>query len=101
MTKLEQLDKKVRGRRRIMPNNSEEETTFRWSFASKLKDIREGLDLTQVEMADRLGIPQSYISRYESAAVRIPSFIIHLLHTKLSVNPNWLFDLDDSMTIEE
>ena len=36
------------------------------SGMSKLKDIREALGLSQAEMADRLGVHQSTISRFET-----------------------------------
>lgn len=40
-------------------------------LTSRLKSARKGADLTQQELADRLGKPQSYVSKYESGERRL------------------------------
>ena len=36
-----------------------------------LKTVREEADLTQVQVAERLGLPQSFVSKYESGERRL------------------------------
>jgi len=36
-----------------------------------LKAVREEADLTQVQVAERLGVPQSFVSKYESGERRL------------------------------
>lgn len=36
-----------------------------------LRQIREGASLRQLDVAERLGVPQSYISKYESGERRL------------------------------
>jgi transcriptional regulator with XRE-family HTH domain len=41
------------------------------TLGTVLKDIRESAGLRQVELAERLGQPQSFISKYESGERRL------------------------------
>ncbi len=48
----------------------------RWTSRQKklqrlLRKIRKEKDLTQVEVAEQLGVPQSYVSKYESGERRL------------------------------
>lgn len=43
-----------------------------------LREIRRSADLTQVQVADRLGVPQSFVSKYESGERRLD--VIELRH---------------------
>ncbi len=40
-------------------------------FLVRLRSAREGSGLTQVEVARRLGVPQSYVSKCESGERRV------------------------------
>ncbi len=40
-------------------------------FRTLLKDLRQGKNLTQTELADLLGLPQSYVSKYETGERRL------------------------------
>ena len=40
-------------------------------FAARVRALRAGLGLTQVELAKRLGKPQSYLSKIESCERRV------------------------------
>ncbi len=40
-------------------------------FRKLLKDLRQDKNLTQAQLADRLGLPQSYVSKYETGERRL------------------------------
>lgn len=40
-------------------------------FRLLLKQLRAAKDLTQAQLADRLGLPQSYVSKYETGERRL------------------------------
>lgn len=40
-------------------------------FRTLLKDLRLEADLTQAELAKKLGLPQSYVSKYETGERRL------------------------------
>ena len=42
------------------------ENRQREKFLFLLKDIRQKRGVTQVELAEKLGVPQSFVSKYES-----------------------------------
>lgn len=52
---------------------------FKKAFLARIKLAREGAGLTQVQMAERLGIPQDKYSKYE-----VRSFMPHELLSKFS-----------------
>lgn len=47
-------------------------------LCSLLRDLRRGAGLTQVEVATRLDVPQSFVSKYESGERRLD--VIELRH---------------------
>ncbi|MBI3462437.1 MAG: helix-turn-helix transcriptional regulator [Planctomycetes bacterium] len=40
-------------------------------FREFIKELRLGLNLTQKELAERLGLPQSFVSKYETGERRL------------------------------
>jgi transcriptional regulator with XRE-family HTH domain len=40
-------------------------------FRRLLKELRSARNLTQAQLADRLGLPQSYVSKYETGERRL------------------------------
>ncbi len=60
--------------------------------ALKLKQIRKELRLNQTEMADELGIRQSYYSALERGEKQITTKITTVLFNKLNVSPNWFYN---------
>lgn len=63
-------------------------------FGKKLKSLRTGKNLTQQQLADRLGVAKSIISYYESGD-RYPSYdvlirIAHIFH----VTTDYLLDIE-------
>lgn len=72
-------------------------------FGSKLKNLRTGLNLTQRQLAERVGVAKSVISYYETGD-RYPSYdvlvkIAHIFHTTtdylLDVNKTRVIDVSD------
>lgn len=59
--------------------------------AKRFKDFRKSIGLTQVELADDLGIKQDVISRYESGAYSIPIDVVKFLYTKHKLSYIWFF----------
>jgi transcriptional regulator with XRE-family HTH domain len=49
------------------PNFTQAESLFR----KLLKDLRQDKNLTQTQLADSLGLPQSYVSKYEAGERRL------------------------------
>jgi len=61
-------------------------------FSEKLKKIREERGLTQVELAEMMGVAWNSIWRYENT-LRKPSYeIMESLVQKVDVDPRKLFD---------
>lgn len=62
----------------------------------RLKQIRTTMNLTQAEFADKLGIMQQTLSRYEKSKAEIPDKIKIKLH-KMDINLTWLLTGEGEM----
>ena len=70
------------------------------NFGEKLKGLRKGQNLTQQQLADRLGVAKSVISYYESGE-RFPSYDILLKISHLfRVTTDFLLDREQKRTID-
>lgn len=58
-----------------------------------LQDARHKAGLTQQEVADRLGKPQSYVAKVEGVERRIDVVEFIALARAIGVDPNWLFQM--------
>lgn len=69
----------------------------------RLRAVREELQLSQADLANRLGIGQNQIYRYEVGQVEPSPTILGLLARELNVTTDWLLGLTDkpSQRIEE
>lgn len=47
--------------------------------ARLLKEVREGANLTQIELASRLGTHQSFVSKYEAAERKLDVVDLHAI----------------------
>ena len=56
----------------------------------RLKTLREMLDMSQTELADKLGVSQKAISQWERGERDIPTAILLKLHELTGVNLHWL-----------
>jgi transcriptional regulator with XRE-family HTH domain len=59
----------------------------------RLRELR-GFDTTQEEFADRLGISQSQLSKYERGVAAPPADILLRIKEKLRVSIDWLLTGD-------
>ena len=57
-------------------------------FGRRLQDIRKRRGLSQVEVAERLGIHQSLISQYERGYLRLHGALLVRLATALKTTPD-------------
>ncbi len=46
-------------------------TRAQHTFRELLKELRLAKEITQIQLADRLGLPQSYVSKYETGERRL------------------------------
>ena len=69
-------------------------------FGDKLKDLRNGRNMTQKELADRLGIDKSLISYYEANS-RFPSPEVLIKISRIfRVSTDYLLGLEKTRTID-
>jgi len=69
-------------------------------FGNKLKDLRIKKSLTQLQLADRLGITKSVISAYETST-RYPSYdILIKISYIFGVSTDYLLGLNEKCTID-
>lgn len=59
--------------------------------AKRFKDFRQTIGLTQIELAEALGIKQDVVSRYESGKYTIPLDIVKQLYLKYKLSYTWFF----------
>ena len=60
------------------------------SVASRVKELRKALDLTQQEFADRLGVKRSAVSKWDIDATEPSDAVISLICREFSVREAWL-----------
>lgn len=58
----------------------------------RIRQRRLELDLTQGALADRLGVAQQMVARYETASVRVSASRLWLLAQALGVEIGWFFE---------
>lgn len=63
------------------------------NYYELLKDLREDRDLTQKDIADKLGIDQSYYSKYEKGIREMPIRHIKTLCSFYSVSADYILGL--------
>lgn len=66
----------------------------------RIKKLRKELDLTQQELAEKLGIKRNTIATYESGRNEPIDAVISLICTKFNVNEAWLRDGTGEMFVE-
>lgn len=67
------------------------------TFVKKCRIRMEELQLTQVELADRMGVKQSNISAYLLGKASPGLEVIYKYAEALEVSPGWLISEDDGM----
>jgi len=71
------------------------------NFASKFKQIREKLGLSQKEIADILGVSQKSVSYWEQGRNEPQASIVRTFCNKFGINPNWLLMDKGEMFLNE
>ena len=67
------------------------------SVASRTKELRKALGLTQQEFADRLGIKRATVSKYDINATDPSDAVISLICREFHVREAWLRDGEGDM----
>ncbi|MGH9317086.1 MAG: helix-turn-helix domain-containing protein [Thermoanaerobaculia bacterium] len=68
------------------------------TIGKKLREIRLSRDMTQVELAEELGINQSLISEYEQGSVRLHAPLVAGFAKALSVSADEILGLKKAKT---
>lgn len=63
---------------------------YKNAFGERLKRIREGLGLSQGDLADALSVPQTTISRYETGKHEAKAELIARLAGRYDIDLHWL-----------
>ena len=65
------------------------------SYGTRLKEARISKGFTQVEMANKLGIPQQTWQRYETGKFDLKMSTIYNICRALDISADWLLGLSD------
>lgn len=65
----------------------------------KIKNLRDELEITQNELAEKLGCTRSALSLWEINKNTIPLYYLNKLSSILNVNIDYLVDLSDEKII--
>ena len=68
--------------------------------AGKIKTIREEEEITQKEMANKLGVTRSAYSLWEINKNTIPLYYLNELSNNFNINIDYLVDLSDEKVIK-
>lgn len=60
------------------------------TIGQRIKDLRTDADLTQVEMANKLGIDQSYYAKYENGKQTIPTRHLWTICNTFAVSTDYI-----------
>ena len=76
----------------IIPPMSPDERAFFQTVGSRIAHCRKNADLTQIQLADALGIPQPQLASYEVGRRRVPVSLLSRLARTLGVPIEELID---------
>lgn len=66
-------------------------------YGSRIKELRKALDLTQIEMAQKIGISRELLASLESNARRLRQVYVMVMHDRLGANEAWLMSGEGTM----
>ena len=70
-------------------------------IGSKIKERRKNLNLTQLQLAEKIGLTESSISRYESGKIAtMPTSTVNLICGVLGLNPSELLGITPENSFE-
>ena len=64
-------------------------------YGKRIRELRESMDLSQGEFADRLGVPQTRISSYEHERTEPSIDMIKRICSLFNVDVGWLLGMTD------
>lgn len=71
------------------------------NFGKKIREVRKEQGLTCEELAERVGLSKSAISRIENGIVKSPKIaIIESIANSLKVNPAWIVGKEDEKYLD-
>lgn len=73
----------------------------RSGIADRLKQFREGLGITQAQMAQSVGLKQGSYSDVERGKVNISGELLKSLVKEYRISPIWLYDGEGEMTLQD
>ncbi|RFZ92871.1 XRE family transcriptional regulator [Mucilaginibacter conchicola] len=68
---------------------------FRKNLGRRIKQLREQLNITQLELAARINKDKQVINRYEIEGANPTAYILMALSRALNVDPTTLLDFSD------
>jgi transcriptional regulator with XRE-family HTH domain len=77
-----------------------DEAASRRAIGQRVRDIRKGLGLTQVDAADALNMNRATYSQYESGYIDMPCSRLSAICTVLKTTPNALLGFGDTASSE-
>lgn len=63
-------------------------------FGKKIKELRQRLELTQEQFAEKIGISAKSLSQIELGKNFVSAEVLESICTNMNVNPKTLFDFD-------
>jgi transcriptional regulator with XRE-family HTH domain len=83
---------------RLPGDQDEEATPLRIAFGEKLRQARVRANLTQTEVADRVGLHQAYVSKLERGRVNVTFSLLERVCAVVGVEPGALL-MPQAMTV--
>lgn len=68
------------------------------TFAERIKELREEYDLDQVQLAKRLGVSKSTISKYENGSMKTSIDIMLKIKQEFGKSLDWQMGFDESIS---
>lgn len=70
-------------------------------FSTRIKELRESLQMTQTQFSGFIGIKQQTLSGYERGIMKPPLDVVKLIAQKCHVSVDWLCGLSDKQRTDD
>lgn len=84
----------------LTPLADDEQALLRRTLGLRCRKAREGLDLSQVRLAEALGRSASWVREVERGDQYAPPYLIVSLARATGRSPSWFYGLDDEANLE-